>query len=342
MHCEFVLPALIWPDDPMRFAAIAPSLAKLLARGAMQSSPEQCLEEWLLERLSSHSGAAAIALLAEQQGDPGNGHWLRADPVHLSINRDRVVLMDATQLEITADESMSFCASLNEHFHADGMTFFAPDPTRWYLRCEVEPKLQTHALSRVRGRRIDRFGFTGTDRALWQRHLSEAQMLLHNHPINEAREERGAMMVNSLWLWGGGPLPLSGNSPELQIIANHELALGSATRHNLEKVTLTQDASWSHVIRHAKKTLVVLDSLAVPAAYADDETWRSELKVLESTWFAPALCSLQRGTVKSLTLHVLQNNYSLSNVTLRLDLYKFWRSSTMLSATLKKHHDQDH
>ena len=30
-------------------------------------------------------------------------------------------------------------------------------------------------------------------------------MLLHAHPVNEAREARGEPAVNSLWLWGAGP-----------------------------------------------------------------------------------------------------------------------------------------
>jgi len=31
--------------------------------------------------------------------------------------------------------------------------------------------------------------------------LNELQMQLHDHPLNQAREARGELPVNSLWLW---------------------------------------------------------------------------------------------------------------------------------------------
>ena len=40
---------------------------------------------------------------------------------------------------------------------------------------------------------------------LVRRLQSEVQMLLYVHPLNDAREARGAMSVNSFWLAGTGP-----------------------------------------------------------------------------------------------------------------------------------------
>jgi hypothetical protein len=41
----------------------------------------------------------------------------------------------------------------------------------------------------------------------WRRLMSEAQVILHNHPVNAARAAAGKIVVNSLWFWGGGALP---------------------------------------------------------------------------------------------------------------------------------------
>ena len=49
---------------------------------------------------------------------------------------------------------------------------------------------------------------TGEDGQAGARHLLEAQMVLHASAVNERRESRGALPVNSLWLWGGGSAPL--------------------------------------------------------------------------------------------------------------------------------------
>jgi hypothetical protein len=65
----------------------------------------------------------------------------------------------------------------------------------------------------VIGRNVDRW--LGTDKAVRRvrRLQGEAQMLLHTHPLNEDRAERGLLPVNSFWLSGCG-LPQAGEAPE--------------------------------------------------------------------------------------------------------------------------------
>ena len=41
----------------------------------------------------------------------------------------------------------------------------------------------------------------------WRALLSEAQVVLHNHPLNAQRVAAGLAPVNSLWFWGAGALP---------------------------------------------------------------------------------------------------------------------------------------
>jgi hypothetical protein len=41
----------------------------------------------------------------------------------------------------------------------------------------------------------------------WYKLLNEMQMFLHQHEVNQDREHRGLLPVNSLWFWGGGDLP---------------------------------------------------------------------------------------------------------------------------------------
>lgn len=37
--------------------------------------------------------------------------------------------------------------------------------------------------------------------------MNHAQMVLHNHPVNVRRKERGDLQANSVWLWGHGKTP---------------------------------------------------------------------------------------------------------------------------------------
>ncbi len=44
--------------------------------------------------------------------------------------------------------------------------------------------------------------------------MNHAQMVLHAHPVNQQRKERGALPANSVWLWGHGTVPRIQNFKE--------------------------------------------------------------------------------------------------------------------------------
>jgi hypothetical protein len=129
------------------------------------------------------------------------GFWMRADPVHLRLQRDQMLL---SQTALSADEAVQFCSALNEYFAGQGMTFYAPHPQRWYVRLQCLPDMQTTPLSEVIGGNVRGALPRGNDGQHWHQLFNEMQMLLYSHALNEAREARGELPVNSLWLWGGG------------------------------------------------------------------------------------------------------------------------------------------
>ena len=53
----------------------------------------------------------------------------------------------------------------------------------------------------------------GNEGSVWRRRMNEAQMVLHAHPGNEAREARGELPVNSVWFWGAGELGAAPRAP---------------------------------------------------------------------------------------------------------------------------------
>src|SRR5687767_1847711 len=208
MNFHLLVPELFWPAaagvEPYRGLAL-PALETLLARGARTRSAGASLERWLAV---AHGLGAELPLapysLRGDGGEPGDHWWLRADPVHLKVHGDRLVLADASKLALTADEARQYVTTLNAHFAGEGMTFTAPHPDRWYARLAAEPRLGTLPTTEVAGRSVATFLPAGGDGALWRRTSNEIQMLLHEHPCNSAREMRGQLPVNSTWLWGGG------------------------------------------------------------------------------------------------------------------------------------------
>jgi hypothetical protein len=77
-------------------------------------------------------------------------------------------------------------------------------PTRWYLAHELLTELPTASLDRVIGRNPDMWMPDRPEAATLRRLMSEVQMLLYQHPVNEAREAAGLPPVNSIWLSGCG------------------------------------------------------------------------------------------------------------------------------------------
>jgi hypothetical protein len=89
-------------------------------------------------------------------------------------------------------------------FESEGVALAWGAPLRWYAAHESLQGLASASLDRVIGRNVDAWLPAGPAARLMRRLQNEAQMLLHAHPLNEAREARGAMTVNSFWLSGCG------------------------------------------------------------------------------------------------------------------------------------------
>jgi hypothetical protein len=136
----------------------------------------------------------------------GNLAWGLITPVHWQLGRDHVLMTDPAHLELADVESRELFAALRPLFESEGFTVAFGAPARWYVGRADLDGVATASLDRVIGRSVDtwlRRDATAVARLL-RRLQSEAQLLLHVHAINEAREDRAAPVVNSIWLSGCG------------------------------------------------------------------------------------------------------------------------------------------
>src|SRR5512143_2205241 len=107
MPLDLLVPDLLAPPDApaaMRELRLA-ALEKWLARADLERSEAMGAAGWLAERfaLPSPPAVAAIALAGEEEARPGE--WLRADPIHLRIDGDSLVVHDASILDVRRDEA---------------------------------------------------------------------------------------------------------------------------------------------------------------------------------------------------------------------------------------------
>ncbi len=331
MDCRLVIPNLFspWPQgekNPLRGLHLR-ALETFLARGVQRQCDVQGQAAWLCDafgvKARPEPPVASLTLLADG-GDPGRHYWLRADPVHLVADRDRLVLAAVGGLGLTEEQAVLAVSALNKHFAADGMVFFAPDPARWYLRLPDTPALQTFSPLEALGRDIMDFLPSGPDGMRWRSTLNEIQMLLHGLPVNAERESRGEPEINGLWLWGGGVLPHEVISPFAEVWANDPLASGLAAAAGVP-CTKPPATSKEWLARaHEGSHLVVLDTLEEAALSGDPFRRREALVHLEQSWFAPLGQALREGRLSGLSLVATDGTCREFNLA-GSDLWKFWR-----------------
>lgn len=276
----------------------------------------------------SHDGdlpAAALAVLAEQ-GDTDAGHFLFADPVYLQADLDHAVLSSIDDIDITPPELQSLYESLNTHFERDGITFIQLAGGQWVARSREAMALQTTPLHEAIGRNVNFILPTGEQAPRWNKVLTEAQMLLHAHPVNVERESLGKLPVNSLWLHGAGDLPVARELPAMQVSSDHNLIKGLAMLHRCEAVPLP-DSVEAYVRKvcssEHRRFVLYLDDLQQLVNYTDVSLWRDGLAELLDSFLYPLLKSVKR---KNIDVKLYPCNGSLYRIS-RYDHLKFWRSN---------------
>jgi hypothetical protein len=294
VHVELIVPALFAAPQ----AARLPALELLLARGRARPAEMQGYASWLGEAFGvGPLPAGALTAFAE-------GFWLRADPVHLRLLRDSMVLVPVTGLRPAEAEPL--VATLNRHF-AGTHEFRCPQPDFWVVRT-APAALAALPTQEVAGQHIAEY----LPGAPWAALMNEIQMALHEHPVNEARE----LEVNSVWLWGAGELPKSVNCRWRSVTASEPAAIGLARVARIRHRELPRTAAaWFADMPEDGQHLVVLNG---------------DAEALEAGWFAPLLEELKSGRLGMVSVQV--PDAGLAVETTRSDLRRFWRRPRALAS----------
>ena len=265
---------------------------------------------------------AAVARLADG-GDPEDGWWLRADPVHLRPDLHGVLLADARVLAIEPVEAALLAAAFDQTFAADGLQLYVPHPDRWYLRLPADPGLRTYPLLDAIGRDINPLLPHGPAGGRWHALLTEIQMLFHHHPVNRAREERNQPSINSVWFWGGGTCPAGARAPAAGLYANDPLTRGLARVAGAAVGPVPEHASdWLDSASGEPDSLVVLETTRHDPADDDPARWADHVAEMERTWFTFCRRWLQAGKLAALYLYPGNGRvYALTGAA----RWRFWR-----------------
>lgn len=214
------------------------------------------------------------ALEAARAGLPWAGRaWGRLTPAHWQLGTEQLTMLDPQVLALDAASAAAFLAAVRPLFEDEGFAVHAGCGADWLVAHPSLAGLPCASLDRVVGRNVDRWLPADPRARLLRRLQSEVQMLLHGHPLNEAREEQGALAVNSFWLDGCGMAP-----PPVTASPSSPTSIASITAPTLD------------------------GRLRAPALDEDWSAWREAFLQLDAGPLAQALQAARAGQPVSLSL----------------------------------------
>jgi len=198
----------IWLPDLARFAPDHP-LRALIRRAAPLDAGARGYMAGLAARFDAPSPLPAGALTRELiDHDAGADAWLCADPAWVQPDLNGARLLACGQMQLSLDEALAFAESLQPLFEEAGMSLMVSSPDHWHVRLPAQTVTPDFAApEQALGEDLYYHLPQGAEGRSWRILLNEVQVVLHQHPRNTQRRERGLPPVNHVWLWGGGVLP---------------------------------------------------------------------------------------------------------------------------------------
>jgi hypothetical protein len=285
-----------------------PQLEQWLGRAEIETTAEDW-RAWLQQQAGDgpwrHVPPASIAAVAVPDAPGSTPVWL-ATPVHLVAGLDTVRVHPHGLLRLTEAEQRALQQDFSDVFAGSGWSLHATGRRELLLAggAHLRPgEVFTHDPVLWRGA-DPRAGLPAGSAAAELRRLgAEIELWLHEHPVNQARESRGSLNANALWIWGGGaPMHPLGNDAPLKstppaVAWADELfldGLAKLTGRTLEPLP----PGWPPVTATCPTPQSDLWVVCEWASESGDRT----LEALERAWIAPVLAQWRGGGWHSATL----------------------------------------
>lgn len=144
-------------------------------------------------------------------------------PCHWQIGMDQVVMLEPNRLHLSDEESQQLLEAMQPFLQEDGLTVRWHSAQRWHASGAIFEGLHAASLDRISGQNVKPWITLGQLPPSLRRLQSEMQMLLYNHPVNDARMARGQFSVNSFWVHGAGALMQPQPQPQGPVVVLEDL-----------------------------------------------------------------------------------------------------------------------
>ena len=310
-----------------------PALESILARSKQPHERHESITDFVfstlgLNRRGDWPVGAVLAAASEDEKDSAPEHrpvfWVCAQPVHLAVDRDSLILQPLMDLQLSEAESHGLFETVRQHLAADQLEVRHAGPGFWCIGSRREQAMETTETALVEGGAIDDSLPLGADGQTWQRLVTELQMLLHGHPVNITREDQGLSPINSIWLWGSGVMPRL--QPGFDLIVSEDPILRAAGMASGARTLCPM--SGPGALPEARSGLVDLDLTAIGG--------EDPIAIVERDWLRPAWDRLANGSIDQLTVVIpLRNGVTVYRCG-RRERRRFWRRRRPLAMALPR------
>ena len=173
----------------------------------------------------TNEGLAALRMWG-QTGERPTAWIAAADPVYLEPRLDHLCLHDLSGTDITPNEFRELVEHLQATLAGDNQFGFICLAQHGYLSAENPMPTSTVPAHVVNQKVPSDYLPGGQQAAAYRNLLSEVEMSLHDHDVNQRRIAAGKPPINSLWLWGGGQAPVRATKPLPPLYCDDPLLLG--------------------------------------------------------------------------------------------------------------------
>lgn len=293
-----------------------PQLARLAGHGSISElpSPRAGLSRWqvaLLDTLSVHDHdqyPTAAVMRAGDTAEPVRGFWLHLQPMHFMAGMDRLTAVELHGAsDVTRAELVELEPTIAAHLRSADMQLVTTSHDDWLVHSDRALDVQT-ATPESAAVSLDQAMPRGPDAPALRRLMTELQMLLHEHPVNVARQRRGLPEINAVWFHGAG---------EIRGLQRYALPQAFGDDLYLRGIYRLHDAEVTAAPSEAQTLLARLSSRAVVVVSTDD------IDVLEAAWIAPLMRALTVGAIAR--LDVIVDRWRLTAA--RHALLRFWRGA---------------
>ncbi|MET3654326.1 phosphoglycerate mutase [Dyella japonica] len=238
----------VWLPNLARFAPDHP-LHGLLRKADRLADGARGYMAGLGERFDLRHALPAGALTRELiAGDAGSDPWLCADPAWVQPDLNGARLLACGQMQLSMEEARALAEPLMSLFDEAGMALMVSSPDHWHVRLPADvPVPEFAAPEQALGEDLYYHLPQGAEGRRWRILLNDVQVILHQHPLNAERRQRGLPPVNHLWLWGGGVLPASVHTSLMGVIGDDLLLTALAKRAGIPAVERTASSVSSAV-----------------------------------------------------------------------------------------------